>query len=101
MRGPSYDRRVRVLVAIAIWAACTPAAPRPISQVAPVATGIPPLPGTGDRAYVADDTGLVEVAPPGTSQVIAKDDVRWCSTDARARVVWFVTERGLFAFDLD
>jgi len=66
----------------------------------PVAAGIPPLPGDGDRAYVADATGLVEVAASGISQVIAKDGVRWCGADARGQVVWFVTDHGLRAFDL-
>ncbi|MBA3547341.1 MAG: hypothetical protein H0T76_12715 [Nannocystis sp.] len=61
---------------------------------------IAPLAGEGERAFVADDIGLVEVALTGGSQVIAPDSVSWCGVDARAQVVWFVTQRGLHAFDL-
>lgn len=63
-------------------------------------SGIPVLPGEGDRAYVADTSGLVEVAP-GAHQVIASPPVRWCTVDAKSRVVWFTTDTGLVAFDLD
>jgi len=52
----------------------------------------------GDFAYVADATGLVEVGPSG-AKVIAKD-VTWCNADARAQVVWFVSDGGLQAYDL-
>ncbi|CAN5903355.1 hypothetical protein BH11MYX2_BH11MYX2_28270 [soil metagenome] len=52
----------------------------------------------GDVAYVADATGLVEVGPSG-AKVIAKD-VTWCNADARAQVVWFVSDGGLQAYDL-
>lgn len=76
----------------AVAAAAVPAAAQ-----APV---IAPLAGAGERAFVADDTGLVEVSLTGGSQIIAPDSVSWCSVDARAQVVWFVTERGLHAFDL-
>jgi hypothetical protein len=58
-------------------------------------------PRTSDRAYVADRTGLIEVAPSGTARVVVRETVTWCSADARARVVWFTTEDGLSAFDLD
>jgi hypothetical protein len=63
--------------------------------------GIDPLPGDGDRAYVADGAGLVELARTGASQVIARPPVSWCSVDAKSRVVWFTNETGLAAFDLD
>ena len=52
----------------------------------------------GEVAYVADATGLVEVGPSG-AKVIAKD-VTWCNADARAQVVWFVSDGGLQAYDL-
>ena len=84
----------------------TTPAPKPAPAVvaAPVvpapAPVIAPLAGAGERAFVADDTGLVEVALTGGAQVINPDKVSWCSVDARAQVVWFVTERGLHAFDL-
>jgi hypothetical protein len=96
---------VKALVALAMFAACRKDAP-PAPKVAPldkpaVAVGIPPLSGGGDRAYVADAAGLVEVAMSGTSQVLAKEAVRWCGADARAGVVWFVTDHGLSVFDLE
>lgn len=73
----------------------------PASTPAPAeAPAVAPLPGEGERAFVSDDTGLVEVALTGGSQVIAPAGVSWCSVDARAQVVWFVTRSGLQAFDL-
>jgi hypothetical protein len=87
----------RIGFAVAIAAGCAgTTAPAPITNVA--RDVIAPLPGDGDRAYVADDTGLVEVSATA-SQVIAKD-VRWCNADARANVVWFATDQGVLAFDL-
>ena len=107
-RGASVLSSVvmRAMVAMTLCAACgTPAGrgPKPASvdNHAAVTAGVPPLSGGGDRAYVADGSGLVEVAASGASQVLADQGVRWCSADARARVVWFVTDHGLSAFDLD
>lgn len=91
---------VKTDAAVATVPTPTPA-PAPAPAVAPApAPVIAPLAGEGERAFVADDTGLVEVSLTGGSQSIAPDKVSWCSVDARAQVVWFVTERGLQAFDL-
>ncbi len=69
---------------------------------APVQTpGVPALPGGGERAFVTSATGLVEVSTEGKTQVIAPGAISWCSTDARAKVVWFTKEDGLHAFDLE
>jgi hypothetical protein len=94
------------VVAITLCAACGShgtSGPKlgPVDNHAVITAGIPPLSGGGDRAYVADASGLVEVATSGASQVLADQSVSWCGTDARARVVWFVTDHGLSAFDLE
>jgi hypothetical protein len=60
---------------------------------------VPALPGDGERAFIADETGLVEVSTAGGSQVVAPA-ASWCNVDARANVVWFVGGAGLQAFDL-
>jgi hypothetical protein len=65
------------------------------------APGVPALAGSGERAFVTSKDGLVEVSTEGTTQVIARGEVDWCSTDARAKVVWFTTKDGLSAFDLE
>ena len=75
-----------------------PQQPRLIDQSV---SGLPRLAGDGDRAYVADASGLVELDPTGASQVVARPPIRWCATDAKARVVWFISGLGLAAFDLD
>jgi hypothetical protein len=67
-------------------------------KAADVLTSTTTVRDSDDRAYVADASGLVEVAPGG-SRVIAKD-VRWCTVDARGQVVWFTTDAGLSTFDL-
>ncbi len=54
----------------------------------------------GDRAYVVDSAGLVEVDPATGAATILSPASGWCSVDARAGVVWFVTGAGLSAFDL-
>lgn len=95
---------LRDLVSIVVLAGCSgrsTVAPPPLSGNPQSTGGIPVLPGDGDRAYVADTTGLVEVAPTGMHQVIASPPVRWCTADAKSRVVWFTTDTGLAAFDLD
>jgi hypothetical protein len=61
---------------------------------------VPALAGGGPHAYVADGTGLIEVATPGGSQVVAPGLVDWCNADARAQVVWFRRDGDLFAFDM-
>lgn len=76
-------------------AAAKPAEPAPPPPSAPVAA----LPGAGERAFIADETGLVEVSTAGGSQVVAPG-AKWCSADARANAVWFTTDQGLHAFDL-
>jgi len=60
---------------------------------------VPPLPGGGERAFVANATGLVEVSTAGGSQIVAPL-ASWCNVDARANVVWFATSNDLHAFDL-
>lgn len=77
-----------------------PVDPPPPAPATPAMSSAPPLPSDGARAFVADSTGLVEVALPGRSQVVAPPGVTWCSVDARAEVVWFVDARGLQSFDL-
>ena len=78
---------------------------------APVGTGTPiansarvtpvaPLPGDGDRAFVSDVSGLVEVAARGVAQGVATTTSSWCDADARGRVVWFIATDGLWVFDL-
>jgi hypothetical protein len=71
----------------------------PSGAAPPPSAPVPALPGGGERAFVSDDTGLVEVSTAGGSQVVAPA-ASWCSADARANVVWFVTAAGLHAFDL-
>lgn len=106
--------QVRASLALAALAACGggKAAERRIEQPAQPPGGhgaaagapapgapVPALPGGGERAYVADATGLVEVSTAGGSQVVAPA-ASWCNVDARANVVWFVNAGGLQAFDL-
>lgn len=106
--------QVRASLALAIVAACgggkaaerrgeQPAQPPGGQDAAagarPASAPVPALPGDGERAYVADATGLVEVSTAGGSQVIAPA-ASWCNVDARANVVWFVDAGGLQAFDL-
>jgi hypothetical protein len=69
--------------------------------VAAQPVGAPPLPGGGDRAFVVDAAGLVEVSDQGGSQVVVPGEVTWCNVDARGKVVWFTTKDGLRAFDLE
>ena len=61
---------------------------------------IPALAGDGPHAFVADSSGLIEIAPDGKTQAIAPARPGWCSADARANVVWFTGDDGLYAFDL-
>jgi hypothetical protein len=70
-----------------------PKAPAPGPIVAALA-------GDGPRAFIADDRGLVEVAPSGKAQAIVAQKPGWCSVDARAQVVWFTGDHALYAFDL-
>lgn len=65
------------------------------------APGVPALAGGGERAFVTSKDGLVEVSTEGATQVVAPGEIEWCSTDARAKVVWFTTKDGLHAFDLE
>jgi hypothetical protein len=65
----------------------------------PPSAPVPALPGDGERAFVSDATGLVEISTAGGSQVVAPA-ASWCAVDARASVVWFVDAGGLHAFDL-
>lgn len=65
------------------------------------APAVPALAGNGERAFVTSKNGLVEVSTEGATQVVAPGEVEWCSTDARAKVVWFTTKDGLHAFDLE
>jgi hypothetical protein len=90
----------RALAAIAFAIGCH-AVPTPvIGSAAPRGSGaVAPLTGDGDRAFVVDATGLVEVARDG-AQVVTADAIGWCSADARAQVVWFQTRDGVRAFDL-
>lgn len=71
----------------------------PADAPPPPGAPVSALPGGGERAYVADATGLVEISTAGGSQVIGPA-ASWCSVDARANVVWFVADDGLHAFDL-
>lgn len=85
-----------------VAAAPAPApAPAPTPAPAPApAPAVAPLAGDGERVFVSDDTGLVEVALTGAAQVVTTSAVEACHVDARGEVVWFVTEAGLHAFDL-
>ncbi len=72
--------------------------------VGPAVIGVGPavaaLAGDGPHAFVADASGLIEVAPSGQTLQIAATQPHWCSVDARAQVVWFLADGGLAAFDL-
>lgn len=101
--------RSRPLALAAALVACSapPAAPdrsatTPPAPVdpPPASSTPPPPPDDGARAFVADDTGLVEVALAGGARSISPAAVTWCGVDARGAVVWFVDERGLHAYDL-
>lgn len=70
------------------------------APVTPVAAPIPALADDGPHAFVADDHGLVEVARSGKAQTIVAAKPTWCAADARAQVVWFAGDDGLYAFDL-
>jgi hypothetical protein len=69
------------------------------AAAAETSPAVRPLPGGGERAFVANATGLVEVSTAGGSQVVGPI-TSWCNVDARANVVWFVSGDGLNAFDL-
>ena len=73
-----------------------PSKPLPAAGAGPV---VPALPGGGERAFVANASGLIEVSTAGGSQVVAPA-ASWCNADARAGVVWFLAGDGLHAFDL-
>jgi hypothetical protein len=91
--------RSALLVMLAACGARTPAPP--ISGTAVRIGGAPVLAGGGDRAYVASDA-LIEIAgDTGEHQALVPEGVQWCEADARAGVVWFMTEHGLSVFDLD
>jgi hypothetical protein len=81
------------MILLAGLGACSGAhAPAVIENVSP--------PAAPDRAYVADASGIVEIDPAtATATVIARGGA-WCSVDARAHVLWFMTGDGLSAFDL-
>jgi hypothetical protein len=69
---------------------------------APPAPGpvVPAPAGDGSHAFVADESGLIEIAPSGKTQAITTTRPRWCTVDARANVVWFAGDSGIQAFDL-
>ena len=76
---------------------------KPVPKADPVtklAAQVPALAGDGPHAFVADAGGLLEVAPDGKTQQIVAAKPGWCSADARANVVWFTGDDGLYAFDL-
>lgn len=59
------------------------------------------LAGGGERIFLGDETGLVEVsAATGEHQRVGGENLTWCAADARANVVWFATPTGLSVFDL-
>ena len=103
----------RASLALAVLAACgggktTARAPQPtqppsgqaaVPEAPPPSAPVPALPAGGERAFVIDEPGLVEVSTAGGSQTIAPATA-WCAVDARANVVWFVAPDGLRAFDL-
>jgi hypothetical protein len=95
---------MRWLVAMAVVSGCQSssqqAAPAPAPAAAPAPVAIDAaVPTPVDHAYVADDSGLVEVSP-AASQVIVPGAIMSCNADARANVIWYQTDAGLFAFDL-
>ncbi|MBA3452293.1 MAG: hypothetical protein H0T42_04255 [Deltaproteobacteria bacterium] len=83
-------------VAAGSGAAQTTTAPAPVQ-----APAVPALAGTGERAFVTSKDGLIEVGTEGKTQMVAHADIDWCSTDARAKVVWFTAKGGLYAFDFE
>jgi hypothetical protein len=95
---------MRRWIALAVIASCQSShAPQPQQQqqapAKPPMTNDAAVTPVGDRAYVVDASGLVEVSP-SASQVIVPGEVSWCNADARANVIWYETTAGLFAFDL-
>jgi hypothetical protein len=82
------------MIVLAGLAACSDCAhpPAVIQNVAP--------PSAPDRAYVADASGIVEVDPATRAATVIAQGGAWCSVDARARVLWFMSGDGLSAFDL-
>ena len=84
-------------------APATPPTPTPTTtSTPPAAPSVPPLAGDGDHAFVIAGPGLTEVkaGAPVATQVVVPGTISWCNVDARARVVWFVTDDGLAAVDL-
>jgi hypothetical protein len=86
--------------ASATAAAASSASASPRSPPLVLGAPIAPLAGGGEHAFVADASGLVEVAVPGGSHVIAPGGVGFCRVDARARVVWFSRDDAIYTFDL-
>jgi hypothetical protein len=91
--GPEHDLDVGRGSAIASGSAAS-------TTDAAALAHVPALAGDGPHAFVADAGGLIEVAPSGQTAVIAPVKPGWCAVDARAQVVWFTGDEGLFAFDL-
>ncbi|HEY1552917.1 MAG TPA: hypothetical protein VGG28_34040 [Kofleriaceae bacterium] len=90
---------MRRWLGLVVIASCqqSSSAPPPAPIPTPIDAAVaPPI----ERAYVIDDTGLVEVSA-GSAHVIGSDAIAWCDADARANVVWYETGDGLFAFDLE
>ncbi len=112
----SMCRELATYIALlVVAAACSREKAPPQAGASGSQTGSAPLPGSAsvaaatdaapakpadprDRAYVTDETGLVEVDATG-AHVLAKAG-SWCNVDARAQVVWFINDTGLQAFDL-
>jgi hypothetical protein len=88
-----------VLVVLVGCQSSSPPAPSPPPPPKPIAIDAAVVVDTADRAYVSDATGLVEVSPTA-SNVIVPGAIAMCNVDARANVVWYQTDDGLFAFDL-
>jgi hypothetical protein len=85
---------MKCMFILAGLAACSNCAHEPmvIENVAP--------PSAGDRAYVADASGIVEIDPATRTVIVVAQGGAWCSVDARAHVLWFTSDAGLSAFDL-
>lgn len=73
----------------------------PPEQANPPTGPIAALSVDGSKAFVADDSGLVEISPQGPKQLISLGEMSYCNVDARGRVVWFAQDDVLYAFDLE
>jgi hypothetical protein len=91
---------MRHCIALVVVASCQQSPPPPPAPAPAKPIDAAVVIDTADRAYVSDETGLIEVSST-RSTVIVPGAIATCNVDARANVVWYETGDGLFAFDLE